>query len=139
MTPVERSDGRRRFGPAQLGDRGALGAEGETRAAALLEKRGYRILARNTRSGGVEIDLVAQRAGLIAFVEVKTRRSRRFGSPELAVDARKQARLVRGAAAWLRENRRRARAVRFDVIACEVDPHAGWQLRHIEGAFDASD
>jgi putative endonuclease len=139
MSPVDRSDGRRCVAPFQPGDRRALGAEGEARAAALLEERGYRILARNARAGGVEIDLVAQRASLIAFVEVKTRRTRRFGSPELAVDARKRARLVRGAAAWLRENRRRARSARFDVIACEFDAHAGWRLRHIEGAFDASE
>jgi len=121
----------------ERGDRRSLGVEGEARAAAFLERRGYRILARNARAGGVEIDLVAERAGLVAFVEVKTRRTRRFGSPELAVDPRKCARLARGAAAWLREHGGRARSARFDVIACEVDPRAGWRVRHLEGAFDA--
>jgi putative endonuclease len=116
----------------------ALGAEGEARAADLLVRRGYRILARNVRAGGVEIDLVASRAGLIAFVEVKTRRTRSCGAPELAVDARKRARLVRGAAAWLHENPVRVRRARFDVVCCEVDASAGWRLRHLEGAFDAS-
>lgn len=119
-------------------ERPALGAEGERRAAALLTRRGWRILARNARAGGVEIDLVAERGGVVAFVEVKTRRSRRFGAPELAVDPRKQARLVRGAAAWLREHRdRRRRLARFDVIACEVGADGRWRLRHLEGAFDA--
>jgi len=124
------------------GDAGrrALGAEGEERAAALLASRGWRVLARNARAGGVEIDLVALRGDLVAFVEVKTRRGRALGPPELAVDARKRARLVRGAAAWLRENRvGRGCRVRFDVIACEAGPAGRWSLRHLEGAFDAGD
>ena len=60
----------------------ALGAEGEARAARFLARRGYRILARNVRAGGVEIDLVATRGALLAFVEVKTRRTRDFGAPD---------------------------------------------------------
>src|SRR5262245_26895781 len=118
-------------------ERRALGAEGELRAASLLARRGWRVLARNVRAGGVEIDLVAERGDMVAFVEVKTRRSRSLGAPELAVDARKQVRLVRGAAAWLHENRsRRRRRVRFDVIVCELEGER-WSLRHLEGAFDA--
>src|SRR5262245_13788799 len=95
-----------------------LGIEGEARAARLLEADGYSILARNARSARVEIDLVAARGDTIAFVEVKTRRSRGHGAPEEAVDWRKRLRLVRGAAAWLHENQVRARRVRFDVITC---------------------
>jgi putative endonuclease len=125
---VDSSDGRRAFG-----------AEGEARAAAHLAGRGYRILARNVRADGVEIDVVAQRAGVVVFVEVKARHSRRLGAPEEAVDARKQARLIRGARAWLASAPIRARGVRFDVIACEVDATGRWTLRHLEAAFDASD
>jgi len=117
----------------------ALGAEGEARAAAHLRRRGYRIVARNVRAGGVEIDLIARRGSLVVFVEVKTRRSRSLGAPEQAVDARKQARLVRGAAAWLHAHPGAARRARFDVIVCELEPGAPWRLRHLEGAFDASD
>jgi putative endonuclease len=116
-----------------------LGAEGEARAAEHLEQRGYRIVDRNARAGGVEIDLVAERAGAVVFVEVKTRRSRTHGPPEAAVDARKQARLARGAAAWLRGARRRYRRVRFDVIACELRGTRDWRLTHWENAFDASE
>ncbi len=117
--------------------RRAIGAAGETRAAQYLERCGYRILARNARAGGVEIDIVAARAGTVVFVEVKTRASRALGAPEEAVDARKQARLARGAAAWLRAHRPRARRVRFDVVACEVDGSGGLAVRHIENAFEA--
>ena len=120
--------------------RRALGAEGEARAARHLERDGWRILARNARAGGVEIDLVASRRGVLAFVEVKTRRSRAFGAPEEAVDARKQARLLRGGAAWLRARppgRGRAWTVRFDVIVCELGRDGSWQLRHWPDAFGA--
>jgi len=118
--------------------RRALGREGEARAARLLEQLGYEVLARNVRAGGVELDLVAARGPLVTFVEVKARRGRAYGGAEEAVDARKRARLVRGAAAWLAEGRRRYAHVRFDVITCELDG-ADWRLRHWPGAFDAGD
>lgn len=120
-------------------DRRALGIEGEARAAAYLEARGWRILARNARAGRVEIDLVAARGRMIAFVEVKTRRSRSAGLPEEAVDFRKRERLVQGASAWLAQHPRRAATVRFDVVACECDAAGGWSIRHLEGAFDAGE
>ncbi len=120
----------------------ALGAEGEARAAEHLEAAGYRIADRNVRAGGVELDLVAERGGVVVFVEVKTRRSSRHGGGEAAVGWSKQQRLVRGAMAWLRERSRHSRRVRFDVIAWRVErTPAGdaWHLEHYEAAFDASD
>ena len=117
-------------------ERRRLGTEGETRAAAHLARRGYRVVGRNVRAGGVEIDLVAVRADVVIFVEVKTRRSRSRGVPEQAVDARKQARLARAAQAWLREQPRRFRRARLDVIACETDGAGTWRVRHLEGAFE---
>jgi len=118
-------------------DRRGLGREGEARAAAYLAARGYRIVERNVRAGGVEIDLVVTQPGLLVFVEVKTRRSRRFGAPEEAVDARKQARLVRAAMSWLQSHQVHPRRLRFDVVTVERNADA-WCLRHIEGAFDAN-
>jgi putative endonuclease len=115
-----------------------LGALGESLAARHLEARGYRILARNARCAGVEIDLIAQRGELIAFVEVKTRRGHRAGAPEEAVDARKLARLRRGAAAWLRDHGRGVAAARFDVISCEQAAGGELRLRHLEGAWDGN-
>ena len=116
-----------------------LGIEGEARAAAHLAARGYRILARNVRAGRVELDLVAMRGRVLVIAEVKTRRSRRAGAPEEAVDFRKRERLVQGATAWLAAHPARRARVRFDVIACEWDADRGWTLRHLEGAFDAGD
>lgn len=118
--------------------RRTLGAQGEALAAAHLARQGYRIVGRNVRADGVELDLVATRGSLCVFVEVKTRGSRRLGRPEEAVDGRKRARLVRGAAAWMREHRVRAASVRFDVIAVERSADGSWTVRHLPGAFDAS-
>lgn len=115
--------------------RAALGRAGEAAAAEHLARHGYRVLARNARAAGVELDLVVERAGVVVFVEVKTRRSRRLGPPQAAVDERKQWRLRRGAAAWLHEHRPHARSARFDVIACEPGPGGGFRLTHIEAAF----
>jgi putative endonuclease len=119
-------------------DRRALAAEGERLAAEHLARAGYRIVARNVRADRVEIDLVAERGTLVVFVEVKTRAARGFGAPEEAVDARKRARIVRGARAWLHAQALRRARVRFDVIAVEPDAAGRLCVRHLPGAFDAS-
>ncbi len=116
-----------------------LGACGEACAANYLRAQGYRILARNVRAGGVEIDLVARRGLRCVIVEVKTRRTRGAGLPEEAVDARKRARLVRGGAAWLREHGWPGARLRFDVVAVEPGPSGSLAARHLVGAFDAGD
>ncbi len=123
------------------GGRRALGAEGEERAATWLAARGWRVLARNVRADRVELDVIALRGRQLAFIEVKTRRSQAAGTPEESVDARKRARLVRGARAWLAAHGQPGWCVRFDVIACEPGPSPAdaWTIRHVEEAFDASD
>lgn len=115
-------------------DRRALGLAGEDAAAAFLEARGYEIVARNVRSRDGEIDIVAARDDLVAYVEVKTRSSRAYGIPAEAVTPRKAARIRRLAAAHLATSDRRAGTVRFDVI--EVERHGGaLTLAHREGCF----
>ena len=119
--------------------RRSLGIAGESAACLHLERQGYRILARNARVDRVELDIVAERAGVIVFVEVKTRRTAEFGDAAESVDARKRARLARGAAAWLRASERHPRRVRFDVVTCEAAPGGVLRVTHFEGAFDAGD
>ena len=115
--------------------RRALGAAGEAAACAHLEQRGYRIVARNARADRVELDIVAERGGVLVFVEVKTRR-RELRRRRRGGRRRKQARIVRGAAAWLRASGHRARRVRFDVVTCEP-AGADFRVTHWEAAFDA--
>jgi len=125
--------------PPRPRSRNELGAEGERRAADHLAARGYRIVARNVRAGGVELDLIVRRGALVVFVEVKTRRAGGCGAGEEAVDARKRLRLVRGAAAWIHEQPHPVQRARFDVIVCECSRNErDWRLRHLEGAFDAN-
>ena len=116
-----------------------LGARGEQLAAAHLERLGYRILARNHRTRWGELDLIARHSGVLAFVEVKTRRaSCAAGTPFEAVDRRKRAQVRRIASAWLATapDRPHADRLRFDVIGVTVDD-AGrlLELEHREGVF----
>jgi putative endonuclease len=97
---------------------GTLGRSGEDAAVRLLEQRGYVVLARNVRLPGGEIDVIAKDGETIAFVEVKTRASKRFGSALTAVDARKRRKLRALAADWLQIAAPRARA-RFDVVTVD--------------------
>jgi putative endonuclease len=125
--------------PGLAGARQRLGARGEQLAAAHLERLGYRILARNHRTRWGELDLIAQHEGLVAFVEVKTRRaSGASGTPFEAVDHRKRAQVRRMAASWLatEPNRPHADQLRFDVIGVTMDG-AGrlLELEHREGVF----
>ena len=82
----------------------AKGRAAERRVAWHYRLRGYRILARNVRAGGVELDLIVRRGRRLVFCEVKLKEGPRFGDPLEAVDEWKQKRLRRGAEAWLLAN-----------------------------------
>jgi len=95
-----------------------LARDGEDAAIALLVEQGYEIVGRNVRLPGGEIDVVARDGGTVVFVEVKARKSRRFGSALSAVDARKRRTLRKIAAEWMQLFAPRAFA-RFDVVAAD--------------------
>ena len=126
-------------GQLQLG----LGARGESVAAAYLESKGYRVLARGYRAAGGEIDLIAEKDSCIAFVEVKASRSQTGDyRPEERVVARKKAHLVRASRSYVRDRSRRDRDrrdrnYRFDVIAVGLEGPEGPRIHHLEGAFEA--
>lgn len=84
-------------------DRGAIGALGEKLAARHLRSEGYKVLYRNFRAvEGGEVDIVCRDGEVLAFVEVKTRTSTRFGRPIDAVTMDKRYLITRGAMEWLR-------------------------------------
>lgn len=94
-----------------------LGKDGEELAVQFLKDKGYRILEKNYRFGKGEIDIIAKDRDTVIFIEVKSRRSSDFGSPEEAVDFRKQRQLSKLALAWLQKNRLFNRVnCRFDVM-----------------------
>jgi putative endonuclease len=111
-----------------------LGREGEDRAARFLAKKGYKILERNysTRSG--EIDLVALHNGEVVFVEVKTRTSDAYGAPELAVNPRKQLRMIKAALGYIKYKKLHQMPCRFDVVAISAAAESGVEL--IQNAFE---
>jgi putative endonuclease len=111
-----------------------LGDHGEDLAAAALKKQGYKILERNYTTPLGEIDLVARQGKILVIIEVKTRKSTRFGSPQEAVSAAKQAKLRRLADYYLKDKRLSGAPVRFDVVAitlADADP----QIEIIANAF----
>jgi putative endonuclease len=111
-----------------------LGRLGERRALWYFRLRGYRIVARNLRTEGGEIDLVVRRLGTLAFVEVKTRQSRGAGAPHEAVDGDKQRRIVALAETFLRRYDARDCRIRFDVISAFWDGRR-LELTHYADAF----
>ena len=111
----------------------AFGLSAESRAAAFLIAKGYRIVARRWRSPVGEIDIVARRRGTLVFVEVKARE--RLDDAAEAVIVRQQRRIIAAAGAWLAAHPEDAnRDIRFDVVL--VAPKS--LPRHIQGAVDAS-
>lgn len=93
------------------------GRAGEAMAAAYFELLGYRVVARNARLGGVEVDLVLQDGGATVVAEVRLRTRGDYGGAAATVDYRKQQRLARAAHALEQQG---ARRVRVDVVAVDV-------------------
>lgn len=96
---------------------------------------GYHTLARNWRWRKGEIDLIVEKDGELVFVEVKTRRSHRYGIPEEAVTARKQRKLIQTAYAYLGSTGREAAHWRIDVVAIDLDSRSEVErIEHLENA-----
>lgn len=119
-------------------DRQTLGALGERIAARWLHRAGWRVLAWRWRSGHRDVDLIARRDGLVAFVEVKTRRGLAYGDPLEAVTWRKRRELVRSAQVWMDRCGRPGDAYRFDVIGVLLEGRSAGvrvRVRHVPDAF----
>ena len=113
-----------------------LGQYGEEQAVRFLRRKGYRIVERNFRCRQGEIDIIARRRTILAFVEVKLRRDASHGEAREFVTARKQERVRAAAELWLSQHETPLQP-RFDVV--EVYAPRGEdgpvQIRHIENAF----
>jgi putative endonuclease len=114
-----------------------FGRAAEAAAARYLARQGWVLLGRNVRIGRGELDLIVRRGDVLAFVEVKARRSAACGSPEDAVDGRKRRQVARLAELWLAARPWALRGVsdvRFDVIAVDAAVCPS-RVRHLPAAF----
>ena len=117
-------------------DYAALGRRGEDMAHRYLQKNGFTVVARNYKPGAdSEIDIVARQGDLVIFVEVKSRTSAEFGSPDRAIDQEKQRHIVRAARAYVNRAAIEWNQVRFDTISVIfTDPPS---IVHQQDAFFA--
>lgn len=135
---MARTDGAQRLpggDGAQRLPRPVVGTLGEQAAVTSLTEQGYRILHRNYRVRGGELDIVCEKNGIVVFCEVKTRTSALFGLPEEAVTIAKRRRLRRLALEYLQREGLRARSLRFDVISVALSEGRVAELRHLANAF----
>jgi putative endonuclease len=120
------------------GARRQTGALGESAAVRHLSNLGYRILERNFRCSWGEIDIVAEDAGGVVFVEVRTRTnsaaSLSYGSPEESITEAKAERMVRCAHAYIAE-RSIGGAWRIDLIAIQLSLGKVQRLEHYQHAL----
>jgi putative endonuclease len=112
-----------------------LGKRGEEAAVGLLKENGYKILARNYKTRLGEIDIIASDKDTLCFIEVKTRQSDRFGSPQEAVLRSKQRQIAKVALSFLKEKNLLDKKARFDVVSIM---HSGDEskLDLIKNAFE---
>ncbi len=110
-----------------------FGRVSEDRAVAYLMAHGYTIRERNWRIGHKEIDIIAQKNGTIAIIEVKARKNDRYGDPTEAITDSKIRNLVQASNAYIRFHRINLQ-VRFDIISIIGEP-GNQTVDHIENAF----
>lgn len=100
-----------------------------------LARRGWRIEAHRFRLGHSDLDIVARREGLVAFVEVKTRGSSGWGSPAESIGWRKRRTIARLAEVWRERHGRPGDVYRFDVVEVRVAAGRACEVEHLEDAW----
>ena len=109
----------------------AIGDIGEEIAAQYLLSKGYKLLERNAKYAGVDIDIVAKDKKTLVFCEVKTRSDVLFGRPVEAVNRPKQLRYIQGAKGYIVTHKVKNTDIRFDIIEVLED-----DINHIISAFE---
>lgn len=122
--------------PRTLGSQNKpLGDRGERMAAEYLERAGWTVLARNFRIGHREVDLVARRGEVVAFVEVKTRAGLGYGYPLEAISAKKRREIQVVAQCWVDRHGRDGDVYRYDAIAVLLPTGGEPCIDHVEDAW----
>ncbi len=113
-----------------------VGVNGERAAVKYLRRNGFLIRECNYRNGRYEIDIIAERWGVIHFVEVKSRQLDGLTTPEQSIDEHKFASLRRAASLYLAQNRVRGE-YQFDLVAVDMDGVEPINVRYIEKAMQS--
>ncbi len=114
-----------------------IGARGEKAAVDYLRRNGFMIREKNWRNGRYEIDIIAEKWGVVHFVEVKSRKVGSWSTPEQAIDEKKFQSLRRAASSYLGLNAFKGEH-QFDLIAVEMAGETITELRYIEKAMQSS-
>ncbi|CAB1081226.1 UPF0102 protein YraN [Olavius algarvensis Delta 1 endosymbiont] len=112
-----------------------FGESSENMAVWYLKQNGYKIIEQNYRNRLGEIDIIAREKKSIVFVEVKSRRSIRYGSPKWAVTPKKQRKISMVALYYLKSTKQIDVKARFDVVAITSNRDEP-QIEIIKNAFD---
>ena len=112
-----------------------FGERGENLAVWYLKQNGYKIIEQNYRSRMGEIDIIAKDGKTIVFVEVKSRRSIRYGSPKWAITPKKQRKISMVALYYLKTTQQTDTKARFDVVAITSNQDEP-QIEIVENAFE---
>lgn len=114
----------------------AKGEIGESIATTFLKGQGFAIVERNFRCVCGEIDIVAREGRTIVFVEVKCRKNKNYGPPQLAVTPFKQRQISKAALVWLAKKKLYDAEARFDVVAIVLNKNDLPEIEHIRNAFE---
>ena len=112
-----------------------FGRFGEDLAARFLERSGWSVVARNYRFGRKEVDLIATRGDVLAFIEVKSRTGTEYGHPIESITRRKRGEIMEVARAWLRKHPQRGKILRFDAVAVHSTLRGPPRVEHFEDAW----
>jgi len=116
-------------------ERKKFGDFGESLAAEFLERKGYKIIERNFRRRFGEIDLIAKKDGKIIFIEVKSRKNRKYGTPEEAITIWKKQRLRNAAFAFLQSHNHHDADFGIDGVFIEAFD-GKYVIRHLENIVE---
>ena len=114
----------------------AFGQLAENLAEHMLRKKGYRIVERNLRLAGGELDLIAEKHGTLVFIEVKARRGNQFGGAPYAISTRKKQQIIKLALCYLSKHGLANTQCRFDAILVVGTQEHSPEVTHIEQAFE---
>ncbi len=112
-----------------------IGQIGEDLASQYLVRKGYNIIEQNFKVPFGEIDIIAEIKNCICFVEVKCRKSKKYGLPEEAITSNKKKKIIRVAQFYIKKKQIKNRILRFDVISIQFDQDLLEEIKHFTAAF----